>query len=152
MARQSIAGEKINLIVLDDATDPTKAVQNTRKFVTEDKVDVIIGSSVTPIASAMADVAAEGETVQLMLSPVEPAAGQGRLVVPHAAVDALMAIPIVEHMKKNGVKTLGFLGFADAYGESWLTDIKRSGRARPASSWSRPSASRAPTPASPARR
>ncbi len=66
----AIAGEKLNVIVLDDATDPTKAVQNTRKFLTEDKVDLIVGSTATPVAAAMADVAAEGKSVQLMLSPV----------------------------------------------------------------------------------
>ena len=47
---QTIAGEKVNVIVLDDATDPTKGVQNARRFVTEDKVDLIIGSAATPVA------------------------------------------------------------------------------------------------------
>src|SRR3990167_265008 len=41
---KTIAGEKINLIILDDATDPGKGVNNARRFVTEDKVDLIIGS------------------------------------------------------------------------------------------------------------
>jgi branched-chain amino acid transport system substrate-binding protein len=36
----------------------------------------------------------------------------------------VMAIPIVEHWKKIGVKTYGFLGYSDGYGEAWLTDIK----------------------------
>ena len=46
---QTIAGEKVNLIILDDATDPTKGVQNARRFVTEDKVDVLAGSGATPV-------------------------------------------------------------------------------------------------------
>ena len=83
----SIAGEKLNVIVLDDATDPTKAVQNTRKFLTEDKVDLIVGSAATPVAAAMADVAAEGQDGAAHALAGEPAAGQGRVVVPHAAVD-----------------------------------------------------------------
>ena len=62
---QTIAGEKVKLIILDDATDPTKGVQNARRFVTEDKVDIIIGSAATPVAIPMADVAAESGTVQL---------------------------------------------------------------------------------------
>ena len=70
---KEIAGEKLNVIVLDDATDPTKAVQNTRKFINEDKVDVIIGSVATPVAAAMADVAAEGKTVMLITHSVEEA-------------------------------------------------------------------------------
>ena len=120
----TIAGEKLNVIVLDDATDPTKAVQNTRKFLTEDKVDLIVGSTATPVAAAMADVAAEGQTVQLMLSPVNLPPGKGAWSFRMPQSTAVMAIPIVEHWKKTGVKTYGFLGFSDAYGEAWLSDIQ----------------------------
>src|SRR5205085_10592470 len=66
---KEIAGEKLNVVLLDDATDPTKGVQNTRKLITEDKADVIVGSVTTPVAIAMADVCVEGKTPQLMLSP-----------------------------------------------------------------------------------
>ena len=121
---KEIAGEKLNVIVLDDATDPTKAVQNTRKFINEDHVDVIVGSVATPVAAAMADVAAEGKTVQLMLSPVNLPEGRGAWSFRMPQSTAVMAIPIVEHWKKNGVKSYGFLGYADAYGEAWLSDIK----------------------------
>jgi len=121
---KEIGGEKLNVIVLDDATDPTTAVKNTRKFINEDKVDVIVGSVATPVAAAMADVAAEGKTVQLMLSPVNLPEGRGAWSFRMPQSTAVMAIPIVEHWKKNGVKSYGFLGYADAYGEAWLTDIK----------------------------
>ena len=118
-----IAGEKLNVIVLDDATDPTLAVKNTRRFITEDKADVIVGSVATPVAAAMADVAAEGKTVQLMLSPVNLPEGRGGWSFRMPQSTAVMAIPIVEHWKKLGVKTYGFIGYADAYGEAWLKDI-----------------------------
>ena len=77
---KEIAGEKLNVILLDDATDPTKGVQNTRKLITEDKADVIVGSVTTPVAIAMADVCVEGKTPQLMLSPAtcRPARTRGR--------------------------------------------------------------------------
>jgi branched-chain amino acid transport system substrate-binding protein len=119
----TIAGEKVNVIMLDDATDPTTAVKNTRKFINEDHVDVIVGSVATPVAAAMADVAAEGKTVQLMLSPVNLPEGRGGWSFRMPQSTAVMAIPIVEQWKKLGVKTYGFLGYADAYGEAWLTDI-----------------------------
>ena len=119
----SIAGQKLNVIILDDATDPTIGVKNARRFVTEDKVDVIVGSAATPIAAAMSDVAAEGQTVQLMLSPVLLPEGKGAWSFRMPQSTAVMAIPIVEHWKKTGVKTYGFLGYADAYGEAWLKDI-----------------------------
>ena len=120
---KEIAGEKLNVIVLDDATDPTKAVQNTRKFINEDKVDLIVGSVATPVAAAMADVAAEGKTVQLMLSPVNLPEGRGGWSFRMPQSTAVMAIPIVEQWKKLGVKSYGFLGYADAYGEAWLKDM-----------------------------
>jgi len=121
---KTIAGEKVNVILLDDATDPTVAVKNTRRFITEDHVDVIVGSVATPVAAAMADVAAEGQTVQLMLSPVNLPEGKGAWSFRMPQSTAVMAIPIVEQWKKTGVKTYGFLGYADAYGEAWLKDIQ----------------------------
>jgi branched-chain amino acid transport system substrate-binding protein len=71
-----IAGEKLKVIVLDDATDPTKGVTNAKKFVTEDKVDIIMGSAATPVAIAMADTAAESGTPQFMFSPAVLPAGK----------------------------------------------------------------------------
>ncbi len=121
---KEIAGEKLNVIMLDDATDPTKAVQNTRKFINEDHVDVVVGSVATPLAAAMADVCAEGTTPQLMLSPVNLPEGRGGWSFRMPQSTAVMAIPIVEQWKKLGVKSYGFLGYADAYGEAWLADIK----------------------------
>ena len=121
---KTIAGEKLNIIMLDDATDPTQGVKNTRRFITEDKVDVIVGSVATPVAVAMSDVAAEGQTVQLMLSPANLPEGKGAWSFRMPQSTAVMAIPIVEHWKKVGVKTYGFLGYADAYGEAWLKDIQ----------------------------
>ena len=121
---KEIGGEKLNVIVLDDATDPTKGVQNTRKFISEDHVDVVVGSVTTPVAIAMADVCAEGKTPQLMLSPANLPPGKGEWSFRMPQSTAVMAIPIVEHWKKIGVKTYGFLGYSDGYGEAWLTDIK----------------------------
>ena len=63
----SIGGEKIKWVVLDDASDTTKAVTNTRKLVSEDKVDVIIGSSITPNSLAMREVAVDTGTQEALL-------------------------------------------------------------------------------------
>ena len=119
----TVAGEKLNVIILDDATDPTVGVKNARRFVTEDKVDLILGSAATPIAIAMSDVATEAQTVQLTLSPIVLPEGKGAWSFRLPQSTAVMAIPIVEYWKKTGVKTFGYLGYSDAYGESWLKDI-----------------------------
>lgn len=116
----TIGGEKIKVIVLDDATDPTKGVQNVRRLVNEDKVDVIVGSGVTPVAIAMADVAAESKTVQLALSPIGLPPGKDAWTFRMPQSNGVMANAMVAHMQKQGVKTVGFLGYTDAYGEQWL--------------------------------
>jgi branched-chain amino acid transport system substrate-binding protein len=125
-----VAGEKLNLIVLDDASDPTTANQNARRFVTSDRVDLIVGSAMTPAALAMAGVAAEARTPQIAVSPIELPAGKDGWTFRIAHSTAVMALTLAEHMRKQGVKTLGFLGYADAYGESWLRDMTRAASER----------------------
>lgn len=126
---QSIAGEKLNVIVLDDATDPTKGVTNAKKFISEDKADIIMGSAATPVAIAMAGPIAEAETVQFMFSPAVLPAGKDTWAFRLPQGNAVMAYAMIEHMKKLGVKTVGFLGYTDAYGESWLNDFKAQSQA-----------------------
>jgi branched-chain amino acid transport system substrate-binding protein len=123
----TIAGEKVNLIVLDDATDPTKGVQNARRFVTDDKVDIIIGSAATPVGVAMADVAMEAQTVQLAATPVGLPPGKDAWTFRLPQSNDVMAFAMIELMKKQGVKTVGFLGYTDAYGEQWLKAFTTAG-------------------------
>ncbi len=117
---KTIAGEKVNLIILDDATDPGKGATNARRFISEDKVDLIIGSCITAVAAAMSPVATEGKTVQLAASPVGLPPGQDGWVFRLPQSNDVMAHAMFGHMKKQGVKTVGFLGYTDAYGELWL--------------------------------
>ena len=121
---ESVGGEKLKVILLDDASDPTRAVQNARKFVTEDKVDIVMGSSVTVNAVAMAEPVAESGTVQLMFSPAALQAGKDHWAFRLPQGNAVMAHAMIEHMKKLGIKSVGFLGYTDAYGETWLNDFK----------------------------
>ena len=116
----TIGGEKVNVVILDDATDPTKGVQNARRFVNQDKVDVIVGSGATPVAIPMADVATESGTVHLALSPIGLPPGKDAWSFRMPQSNGVMAEAMVEHMKKQGVKSVGFLGYTDAYGEQWL--------------------------------
>jgi branched-chain amino acid transport system substrate-binding protein len=124
---QTIGGEKINLVILDDATDPGKGVSNARRFVTEDKADLIIGSCITAVAAAMAPVIAEANTVQLAASPVGVPPGQDRWLFRLPQSNDVMAHAMVAHMKKQGIRSVGFLGYTDAYGELWLKAITAEG-------------------------
>ena len=125
----TIAGQKVNWIILDDASDTTRAVTNTRKLISENKADLIIGSTITPNSLAMVDVAAEAETPMISLAAsariIDPANPKSKWIFKTPQNDSLMADAVIAHMKANGVKTLGYVGFNDAYGEGWLAEIKR---------------------------
>ena len=126
----TIAGEKVNWIVLDDASDTTKAVQNAKKLIGENRVDVVVGSTITPASLAMVDAAAESETPMISMAAsariVDPANPKTRWIFKTPQSDALMADAIAVSMKAAGIKTMGYIGFADAYGDGWLAEIKRS--------------------------
>lgn len=130
MLPTTLGGEKVNWIVLDDGSDTTKAVTNTRKLISENKVDVVIGSTVTPNSLAMVDVVAEAETPMISMAAssriVDPANPKTRWVFKTPQNDSLMADAIAVNMKANGVRTFGYIGFNDAYGEGWLQEMKRS--------------------------
>ena len=130
----SIGGEKVNYIILDDASDTTTAVKNTRKLLTEDRVDVIVGSTITPNSLAMIDVVAEAETPMISMAAsariVDPANPKVKWVFKTPQNDIQMSTAIVEHMTNAGVKTVAFIGFADAYGEGWYGEFSKIAEAR----------------------
>lgn len=125
----TIAGEKINYIVLDDGTDPTQAGRNARKLVTENNIDILIGSSSVPPTLAMAEVAHETKTPQITVAPIELQGEKNHWVFRAPQHNFLMAQALAEHMKATKVKTLGFLGYTDAYGEGWLKEMTRAAEA-----------------------
>ena len=127
---QTIAGEKVKYIVLDDATDPSTAVRNARKLTSEDKVDAIIGSSATPTSMAILEVAFEAKTPQIAMAPLPPAGDKAPWVFTTPQSFPLMAVAMVQHMASNNIKTLGFIGYADAYGELWLKAIQDAAAAK----------------------
>lgn len=127
LAPATIAGQKVQYLVLDDASDTTRARQNAEKFVNEDKVDVIVGSTTTPNSLAMIEVAARSRTPMISMAAsariVEPMDDVRRWVFKTPQSDALMAAAITQHMSDNGVKTVAYIGFNDAYGEGWAGEF-----------------------------
>ncbi|KVC47098.1 ABC transporter substrate-binding protein [Burkholderia diffusa] len=120
---KEIAGKSVQYIVLDDASDTSRAVQNVRKLIDEDHVDAIIGSSVTPNSLAMLDPVSQGKTPTISLAAsaqiISPMDAKRAWMFKVPQNDQLMADAIAGYMAKHGVKTVGFIGFADAYGDSW---------------------------------
>ena len=126
---REIGGQKINYIVLDDASDTTAAVTNTRKLISENKVDIVLGSTTTPNSLAMIDAVTESKTPMISMaasaSIVEPVDAKKRWVFKTPQNDIMMALAIAEHMAASGVKTAAYIGFSDAYGEGWAREFSK---------------------------
>ncbi|MES2261709.1 MAG: ABC transporter substrate-binding protein [Pseudomonadota bacterium] len=113
----SVGTEKINYILLDDASDPSTAVKNTRKLLAENRVDAIIGPNINPNAAAMVQVMAEAKTPLLVTTPYFPDADKRGWVFQSVQSAGLMVQRVVEDMGVNKVKTVAFIGFADSWGD-----------------------------------
>ena len=112
-----VNGRKIQLIVLDDGSDPTNAGRNARKLVDEEKVDVLMGTSGVPAAIAMAQVGRDAKVPMIGLTPIQLDPVENGWVFTVAQPTQLMIDAVVERMKKDGVKTVGYIGFSDAWGD-----------------------------------
>ena len=134
MCPQAIVGKRVDYIVLDDATDTTSAVQDTKKLMGEDRVDAIIGTSTTPATLAMIDVIADGETPTISLASsariIEPMDARKAWMFKTPQTDVMMAGAILEHMAKTGIKTIGYVGFNDALGEAFFAEIDKAAKER----------------------
>jgi branched-chain amino acid transport system substrate-binding protein len=126
---KQIGGKTVEYIVLDDASDTTQAVQDTKKLISENHVDAIIGSSITPNSLAMIDVVAEGLTPMISLASsakiIDPVDAKRHWVFKTPQTDAMMASAIAEHASTHGVKTMAFIGQADALGETFHAEVAK---------------------------
>ncbi|MBV9076308.1 MAG: ABC transporter substrate-binding protein, partial [Methylobacteriaceae bacterium] len=124
---KEIGGVPVEVVVLDDGSDATRGVANTRKLLTDEKADIVIGSSTTPVSLAMIEVASEAKTPLITLAAsaalVSPMDDKKRWVFKTPQNDRLMADAVVEHMAASGVKSVAFIGFNDAYGDGWLNVV-----------------------------
>lgn len=121
----TVGGEKINFIVLDDATDPTSAVKNVRKLISEDKVDAILGPNLISTAVAMADVANAEKTPMVSVAPLDVSGDKRGYVFRSEPSADLMVNRVVADMVESGAKTVGFIGFSDSWGELLLKALTK---------------------------
>ncbi|MGG1945434.1 ABC transporter substrate-binding protein [Trinickia sp. NRRL B-1857] len=130
---KEIGGKSVQYIVLDDGSDTGKAVQDVHKLIDEDHVDAIVGSTVTPNSLAMLDPTSAAKTPMISLAAsakiVEPMDDKRKWAFKTPQNDGLMANAIADYMAKHGVKTVGFIGFSDAYGESWNAEFAKAASA-----------------------
>jgi branched-chain amino acid transport system substrate-binding protein len=130
---RKIGDQIAHYVLLDDASDVTSAVRNIHKLVNEHKVDVIVGPNLTPNALAALDIVSQSQTPMVVLaasaSIVEPQDDKRRWVFKMPQNDSLMAGALARHMQKTGIRTVGFIGFADAYGNSWWDTFSAAAKA-----------------------
>jgi branched-chain amino acid transport system substrate-binding protein len=124
---KEIAGVPLKVIVLDDGGDPTNATTNARRFVTESKADIIMGSSTTPPSVAVSNVANEAGIPHFGLAPFPITPERAKWSVDMPQPVPIMGKVLYEHMKAHNVKTVGYIGYSDSYGDLWFKDFKTQG-------------------------
>src|SRR3546814_16922830 len=101
-----IGSQAIEYIILDDGSDTTKGVANIRKLATDEKVDVIVGPTTTPVSLAAAEVAAELKLPIIALGGSskinDPVDDKRRWVFKTPQSDSLLVNAMVAHMKQTG--------------------------------------------------
>src|SRR5580704_8665043 len=124
---KEIGGVPLKVIVLDDGGDPTTATTNARRFVTESKADIIMGSSITPTTIAVSNVANEAGIPHIGLAPfpITPERAKWSVTMPQPV--PLMGKGLYAHMKAHNIKTVGYIGYSDSYGDLWFNDLKTQG-------------------------
>src|ERR1700742_3572398 len=124
---KEIGGVPLKLVVLDDGGDSTTATTNARRFVTESKADVILGWATTPPTIAISNVANEAGVPHIGLAPfpITPERMKWSVDMPQAV--PIMGKVLYEHMKAHNIKTVGYIGYSDSYGDLWFNDLKKQG-------------------------
>jgi branched-chain amino acid transport system substrate-binding protein len=124
---KELGGVPLKVIVLDDGGDPTNATTNARRFVTESKADVIMGSATTPPTIAVSNVANEAGIPHLGLAPFPITPERAKWSVDMPQPVPIMGKVLYQHMKTHDVKTVGYIGYSDSYGDLWFNDLKKQG-------------------------
>ena len=120
-----IAGEKVRFTILNDGSDTTTATKNAQRLISEDKVDLIIGASVTPTSLAVVEIAGNAQV------PVISLAGGGAIVLPQdgprkwafklSPTEPISIGLVLDHLQKSGKgKSVATIGIATSYGDGFL--------------------------------
>lgn len=120
-----VAGMKVQLLQLDDASDPSVAARNARKMIDEDKVDVLIGTAGSPGSLAIAAVAREAKTPLISIANANLPGPDGGWMITVPQPAPLMIDAVIERMQRNQVKTVGYIGFSDAWGDLVYDSLKK---------------------------
>jgi branched-chain amino acid transport system substrate-binding protein len=124
--KDDVNGIKINVVQLDDASDPSTGARDARKLIEENKVDVLMGAGSTPITLAVTTVAHELKVPMIALSPADVPGEPGSWMIAIPQPPTLMVAVVVDYMKAAGVKTVGYIGFSDGWGDLVYGGLEKS--------------------------
>ncbi len=124
--KDEVDGIKLKVIQLDDATDPSVATRSARKLIEQDKVDVLMGAGSTPASIAITTVCHELKVPCITLSPVNMPGEPGSWMISIPQPPTLMVSVVVDYMKAAGVKTVGYIGYSDGWGDLVYGGLEKS--------------------------
>jgi branched-chain amino acid transport system substrate-binding protein len=124
--QDEVDGVKVKLIQLDDASDPSTGTRDARKLVEQDKVDVLMGAGSTPTTLAMTTVGHELHVPMIALAPADVPGEPGSWMICIPQPPTLMVSVVVDYMKAAGVKTVGYIGYNDGWGDLVYNGLQKS--------------------------
>jgi branched-chain amino acid transport system substrate-binding protein len=121
---KEMAGQKVTYIVRDDGGDPAVAVSIARKMIAEDHVDAFIGPATNPTLASVMPVAQEAHVPVVVMAPALFDVHKYTFAFDTAQPTTLMIKGVVDNMKAHGVKTVGYIGYSDGFGDQVLDGLK----------------------------
>jgi branched-chain amino acid transport system substrate-binding protein len=121
-----IAGQKVEYIIRDDATDASTAFTIAQKMISEDHVDAFIGPSLTASDAAVAPLANQAHVPMLAMAPYEYDPTKQPYTFNDAQPLSLMVAAVFKYMQQHGVKDVGYIGFSDGWGDQVLAATRLS--------------------------
>jgi branched-chain amino acid transport system substrate-binding protein len=121
-----IAGQKVEYIIRDDATDANTAFTVAQKMISDDHVDAFIGPSLTASDAAVAPLANQAHIPMIAMAPYEYDPAKQPYTFNDAQPLSLMVSAVFKYMQQHGVKDIGYIGFSDGWGDQVLAATKRS--------------------------
>jgi branched-chain amino acid transport system substrate-binding protein len=124
--QDEVNGVKIKVVQLDDASDPSTGTRDARKLIEQDKVDVLMGAGSTPTTLAITTVGPELKVPVIALAPANVPGEPGSWMICIPQPPPLMVAVVVDYMKKVGVKTVGYIGYNDGWGDLVFNGLEKS--------------------------
>ncbi len=120
-ARGEVDGKKIKLVKHDYETDDTKAVIAMDKLISDGAV-AVIGATQSGASMAILPKAMEQKVPLFTLAPISTG---GEYIYGMAHTPEVIAMPIIEYLKENGMTKVGWINASDGFGVTGLPAFEK---------------------------